>query len=305
MNWHLARRRTALQARAYILQLIRTFFSNGGYLEVDTPLLIPAPAPELHIDAILCGELFLHTSPELCMKRMLAAGYEKIFQICHCWRQAERGTRHLPEFTMLEWYCSHTDYSGLMAECEQLLPFILTNLRTTATLEFQGTTIDLTPPWERITVADAFRRYTDCCMEEALRQGNFDELMVERIEPNLGIEKPTFIMDYPASRAALAQLKPGNPLFAERFELYIAGMELANAFTELIDPEEQRTRFRAEREERSSLGKSLYPLPTPFLDEMVNMPPCAGIALGIDRLVMLLTDSEQIDDVVAFTPEEL
>jgi lysyl-tRNA synthetase class 2 len=239
------------------------------------------------------------------MKRLLAAGYERIFQICHCWRQEERGTRHLPEFTMLEWYRSHGDYTDLMAECESLLPFILSELHGTNVLTFCGSAIDLSPPWERITVAEAFSLYTDSCMETALQQGTFDELMVERIEPRLGIGKPTFIVDYPASLAALSRLKPGNSHVAERFELYIAGMELANAFTELIDPEEQLSRFQAERAERTKLGRTPYPLPTPFLDEMSSMPPCAGIALGFDRLVMLLTDSESIDEVVAFTPEEL
>jgi lysyl-tRNA synthetase class 2 len=239
------------------------------------------------------------------MKRLLAAGYERIVQICHCWRQEERGTRHLPEFSMLEWYRSQGDYTDLMAECESLLRFILSELHGTTVMTFRNTTVDLTPPWERITVADAFNRYTDSSMETALQQGTFDDLMVERIEPQLGVGSPTFIIDYPASRAALARLKPDNHQVAERFELYLAGMELANAFTELIDPVEQRSRFLAEREERAALGKTPYPLPSPFLDEMSAMSPCAGIALGFDRLVMLLTNSETIDDVVAFTPEEL
>ena len=305
INWRLARRKANLQARAVILQAIRTFFTNEGYLEVDTPLLIPAPAPETHIDAIPAGPWYLHTSPELCMKRLLAAGYERIFQLCHCWRAEERGTRHLPEFTMLEWYRSEADYRDLMRECEALVRSVAKAAGQCTTIRYRDRVVDLTGEWERLTVREAFKRYTGTTMEEALINDSFDLLMVEAIEPNLGQGRPSFLCDYPAERSALARLSPADPTVAERFELYIGGLELANAFSELTDPVEQRQRFESEAADRASRQRTVYPLPEPFLNELSSMPPAAGIALGVDRLVMVLLDAAAIDDVVSFTPEDL
>ena len=304
-NWHLTRKREALRARARIIQEIRDFVIDGGYLEVETPLRIPAPAPESHIDPVGADGWFLHTSPEICMKRLMAAGYDRIFQICHCWRTGERGRMHVPEFTMLEWYRAHADYSALMAECEELVCSVAGKSGFGAKLAFRGRNIDLAPPWERITVRDAFDAFGGMTMEQALEEDLFDEVMVERIEPELGRERPTFIYDYPASRGALARLKEGEPAIAERFELYIAGVELANAFSELTNPAEQRVRFERESALRESLGHPPIPLPGKFLEELSAMPPAAGIALGVDRLVMILLDVTTIDQVVAFTPEEL
>jgi lysyl-tRNA synthetase class 2 len=192
-----------------------------------------------------------------------------------------------------------------MDECEALIGGVASALGRGGRLLFQGHEIDLGGKWERITVAEAFRRYTRHGMGEALESGLFDELMVEEIEPRLGISTPVFIHDYPASRGALARLKPDQPEIAERFELYIGGLELANAFTELTDQAEQRSRFEAERDHRLSLGRGNYPMPEPFLNELPAMPPSAGIALGLDRLVMVLIDAPTIDGVVAFTPEDL
>ena len=301
----LADRRAALTARSAIISEIRRFFLDRDYLEVETPLLIPAPAPELHIDAIPAGSWFLHTSPELCMKRLLAAGYERIFQICRCWRQGERGSRHLPEFSMLEWYAAGCDYRDLMGECEELVSGITKAVGKGNSITFRDRHISLTGPWERITVRDAFLRHASMSMEEALRRDLFDEVMVEDIEPRLGITLPTFIYDYPAERGALARLRQDDPGVAERFELYMGGLELANAFTELTDAEEQRDRFACEEKYRREIDKVPYPTPEKFLTELTHMPQSAGIALGVDRLVMLLVDAETIDDVVAFTPEEL
>ena len=304
-NWPLARRKKALQQRASILQGIRQFFIEKGYLEVETPHRIPTPAPESHIDAIPSGTWFLHTSPELCMKRLMASGYEKIFQICRCWRERERGGQHLPEFTLLEWYRTGGDYHSLMEECEGLIRFVARAIGLGQKIIFRDREIDLSKPWQEISVKEAFRFYTKISITEALEQNLFDEIMVQEIEPNLGVEIPTFIYDYPAERGALARLKQEDPSVAERFELYIGGLELANGFSELVDSEEQRKRFHLENENRQSIGKRIYSMPDKFLAELDNMPPSAGIALGVDRLAMFFWDAKTIDEVVAFTPEEL
>ena len=304
-NWPLAGRHKNLRQRSQILQLIREFFIERGYLEVETPHRIPAPAPESYIDAVPSGSWFLHTSPEICMKRMLAAGYEKIFQLCRCWREGERGSRHMPEFTLLEWYRSNSDYKNLMEECEALFQALATAMDLGQKVIFHGREIDLVIPWEKISVKEAFKLYAEVPLEEALERNLFDEIIVERIEPKLGIGKPTFLYDYPAERRALARLKKEDPTVAERFELYIGGLELANAFSELVDPAEQREHFLRENANRHTSGKPVYPVPEKFLEELDHMPPSAGIALGVDRLVMVLLDASRIDEVVAFTPEEL
>ena len=301
----LAGRRTALLARAQIVQQIRKFFIEGGYLEVETPLRIPAPPPESHIDAVAADGWFLHTSPELCMKRLLAAGFDRVFQICRCWRSGERGAFHLPEFTMLEWYRSETDYLELMDDCEELVRSVVSGLGWNGRIAYRGRALDINGAWERISVREAYRRFGGISMEQAMAEDCFDEVMVNAIEPMLGLDRPVFIYDYPAERGALARLKNGDPSVAERFELYIGGVEIANAFSELIDADEQRARFVQEASFRESAGKVPYPSPEKFLEELSQMPPSAGIALGVDRLVMVLLGKEAIDDIVAFTPEEL
>ncbi len=294
-----------MQERAAIVQAVRRFFVAHDYLEVETPLRIPAPAPESYIDAIPADGWFLQTSPELCMKRLLAAGYGHIFQISHCWRKAERGRLHSPEFTMLEWYRADSTYTDLMHECEALIRAVAADTNRPSKFEWQGKPVDLVSPWQRISVSEAFATLAPVTMDEALAAGSFDEVMVTYIEPRLGTPRPTLLYDYPASRAALARLKADNPCLAERFELYIAGLELANGFSELIDAEEQRARFESEEAYRRSLGRQPYPTPTRFLEELSDMPPSAGIALGIDRLAMVLIGAGSIDEVLAFPPEEL
>ena len=297
--------RKRLELRASILRYIRQFFVNNEYLEVETPIRVPAPAPEAHIDAQSSGEWYLQTSPELCMKRLLAAGYPRIFQICKCFRKNERGSRHLTELTMLEWYTVGHDYTDMMKQCEALITQIAGHLSRKNIIQYQGRRIDLTLPWHRMTVADAFNRWAGVSVERALDDDRFDEVLALEIEPQLGNDKPIFLYDYPAVCGALARLKSSNRQLAERFELYIGGLELCNAFSELNDPEEQRERFEAERELRRSAGKPVYPMPEEFLNELTHMPDAAGNALGIDRLIMLFADTKRIDDVVAFVPEEL
>jgi len=291
--------------RADILAAIRGFFQRNDYLEVETPYRIPAPAPEAHIDAQPSGDWYLHTSPELCMKQLLAAGYPRLFQICKCFRKSERGSRHLPELTILEWYTAGASYLDMMKQCENLIGTVVRNLERSPALPYQGGRVDLTLPWDRLSVKQAFENYAGLSAEESLEKGIFDETLALSVEPCLGNDRPLFLYDYPAACGSLARLKPGSPHLAERFELYIHGMEICNAFSELTDPLEQRVRFQKEMELRKAMGKAAYPLPKRFLQFLEKMPPAAGNALGVDRLVMLLADTRRIDDVVAFTPEEL
>lgn len=301
----LANRRGTLWKRAKIIQAMREFFLDQDYLEVETPCRIPAPAPEAHIDAVSSGDWFLHTSPELCMKRLLAANYPKIFQICKCFRQGERGAYHLPEFTLLEWYQQGGNYTNLMRDCEDLLLFIANSIHFGNVISFQGKRISLQVPWDKLSVREAFEKYCPCLLGEVLENNCFDEMLIEHIEPYLGQERPLFLYDYPLSLASFARTKEGDPSIAERFELYMGGIEIANGFSELIDTEEQKRRFEKDQQCRRSGGKTLYPAPQRFLDALSHMPEAAGIALGVDRLIMLLTDSAVIDKVVTFTPEVL
>lgn len=293
-----------LLRRAEVLSLIRAFFRAQGFLEVETPVRIPVPLPEAHIEPIESEGWVLQPSPEICMKPLVAAGCERIYQICKCFRKGERGRRHLPEMTLLEWYAASETYNDLMTRTEQLILHVAEGLGLGHALAYQGARVDLTPPWPRLTVAEAFRRYASLPADAALAQGRFDELMGLEIEPRLG-PAPVFIHDYPAACGSLARLKPGEPAVAERFELYIGGLELCNGFSELTDPVEQRRRFEAELEIQRRRGRPVQGLPQKFLEALSALPPCAGNALGVDRLVMLFADASTIDEVVAFTPDRL
>ncbi len=298
-------KQTRLEARTRIIQLVRQFFVRRGFLEVETPLRTPTQAPEEHTDAVESQGWLLATSPELPMKRLLAAGYERIFQICKAFRGRERGSLHMPEFTLLEWYRAHEDYGALMDDCEQLLGEVAAGLGIGDAITYQGLRVALAPPWPRITVGEAFRTWAGWEPGPEPDPEKFNHDMVSLVEPALIGRSPVFLTDYPASMAALARLKPGDPVVAERFELYAGGLELANGFSELTDPAEQRGRFQRANTERAKQGRAAYPMPETFLAALERMPPSSGIALGIDRLVMLLTDAATIDDVVAFTPEAL
>jgi elongation factor P--(R)-beta-lysine ligase len=294
-----------LWLRARVIQIIRQFFINAHFLEVETPVRISSPAPERHIHAVPSGSWCLQASPEIFMKRLLSAGYSRIFQLCKCFRAHERGNRHLSEFTLLEWYCTDIDYFGYMNQCEALIQAVASGLGLKNSLFYQGKVIDLTSPWQRITVTDAFHRWAAISPEEALNQDRFDEIMVDFIEPNLGVATPTFLYDYPVECGALARRDPKNNKITQRFELYVCGLELCNAFMELTDRVEQRARFEQERSDMRRHGKIVYPLPEKFLSSLEDMPESAGNALGIDRLIMAFADTLSIDDVVAFTPEEI
>lgn len=298
-----------LRQRSMLLQAIRSFFLDRGYLEVDTPLRLPVLIPEANILPFTSEDWYLQTSPELCMKRLLAGGCEKLFQICHCFRKEEQGRYHQSEFCMLEWYQSGWDYTNLMEECEALIRQVCRNLEgfdglAEATLLRSGHRIRLDCPWERLTVKEAFELYAPVDLADALETGRFDEHLVEAVEPNLGWRQPVFLCDYPLELAALSREKSNNPGVAERFELYIAGLELANGFSELTDAVEQRRRFDEERE-RAARHFGAMAMPEKFLHDLQGLGEAAGIALGVDRLLLLLSGKEHLREVLPFDQDEL
>lgn len=298
--------RGALHSRAQVLQAIRQFFSEQGFLEVETPVRIPANAPEEYIDPVPTLTWQLQTSPEICMKRLLCRGYDKIFQICRCWRSDERGARHLSEFTMLEWYRSNADYHDLMRDCQGLLQYVANSCTADACFTRNHSKIDPHATWQHFSVKEAFLRFAKADALASIENGLFDELLTGQVEPAFEeFSVPVILQDYPAQLAALAQLRTDHPDLAERFELYVGGLELANGFSELTDPQEQRRRFIEANQVRRQMGKNELSLPEPFLTELSSIPPSAGIALGVDRLVMLTVGADSIDQVVAFTPESL
>lgn len=294
-----------LYKRAALIQAARIFFAERGYLEVDTPVRLPSLIPESYIVPFRSEDEFLQTSPELCMKRLIARGIPKLYQVCKCFREGERGTLHLPEFTMLEWYRSGVDYFDLMAECEDFFRQMAFACIEKDVIFYDGNRVSLHSPWERLTVADAFQRYASVQLDEAIRKDMFEEILIKHVEPNLGRDQPTFMYDYPVALGSLARVKESNKTVAERFELYVGGLELANGFSELTDAKEQRQRFERERESIMAQGRDPGPMPEKFLDALHEMPDSAGIALGLERLIMLLTGMPSIDDVVAFVPEKL
>ncbi len=302
---HTLKKQAHLIKRSLVIQSIRDFLTQNGYLEVDTPIRCPSIIPEAHIDPVTSENFYLQASPELCMKRLLSCGFDRIFQICKCFRKNERGAFHLPELTLLEWYAKNHTYLDLMTTCEKMIRFITKRLNGKPEISYQEDTILLDSPWQRLTVDEAFKRYASTSMENALLDDRFDEVISFEIEPHLGRTCPVFLVDYPKQHASLASLKPDNPNLAQRFELYIAGIELANAFTELTDEKEQKKRFTHENQRRKEQGRLPLPMPKKFLSDLAGLADAAGIAMGIDRLVMLFCDTASIDEVVAFTPEKL
>jgi elongation factor P--(R)-beta-lysine ligase len=289
-----------LGVRSKLLRVTRQFFYERDFLEVETPIRIPAPALELHIDAEPAGNAFLRTSPELHMKRLLAAGHQRIFQLGPCFRRGERGDRHHPEYSMLEWYRANADYNDILVDTKALITRVARDILGGMDLVYGGKEISLSPIWERITVADAFKRFAGWDPSLKYEADRFDLDLVEKVEPQLPWNIPVILTDYPVEAAALARRKPGAPHVAERWELFIGGLELANAYSELNDPDEQRARFEACAWQRKELGKVVYPMDEEFLSTLANAPPSGGIALGIDRLMMLITNSTSLDNVLPF-----
>lgn len=315
-------------ARQALYGALRRFFTQLGYLEVDTPLLVPTPGMEPHITAFEAPfvpetdvgqhrSLYLHTSPEYAMKRLLADGAGPLFQICKVFRNGEVSRTHNPEFTLLEFYRPRADYHAIMADLEGAL--------AEADRTVGGDGFFSRTPYERLSVRDAVLRETGVDLRvhadgpslkraaaaAGVRTGDatsFDDvffhLFLQKVEGKLGWERPTYLTEYPASMASLARLKPGDPTVAERTELYARGLELANGFSELTDAVEQRARLVEEQEFRRRSGRAVYPLDERFLDAVGRMPPSAGIAVGLDRILMLLLGVESISDILLFPAHE-
>jgi len=356
----LAARADNLAARGRILAATRQFFTAEGFVEVETPALQVSPGLEPHLQAFAtvlndprdsaAKPRYLHTSPEFAMKKLLAGGMTRIWQLAHVFRDRERGTTHHPEFAMLEWYRAGATYRDLMDDCERLLRAAQVSASEPAptptlphghgggsppqargggrhsSLAWRGNTTDARLPFERLSVAEAFARHADidifatapdpAAPDLALLaaaaerigiaphpgddwEALYFRIFLDRIEPHLGIGAPTILYDYPVSMAALSRRKAEDPRLAERFELYVCGLELANAFQELTDPAEQRARFLADQARKQVLYGESYPIDEDFLAALEHMPAeCAGIALGFDRLVMLCTGAADIEDVL-------
>ena len=328
-----ADRRPALLARNRIQQAIRRWFDSDGFTEVDPCALQVSPGNEAHLHAFACDaigndgsvrRMYLHTSPEFAMKKLLAAGEDRIFAFAHVWRNRERGARHSPEFTMLEWYRAGQDYTVLMQDCAALLQAAVRAAGTDA-LRRGEAVCDPFAPLERLSVADAFARHAGIDLLATLSPDGAPDrnalaaqvaaagmrvdagdswsdllaaVLVQRVEPHLGHGRLTVLDRYPAPEAALARRCPDDPRLAERFELYACGVELANGFGELTDPVEQRRRFQADMDLKERLYGERYPLDEGFLAALAVMPDAAGIALGFDRLAMLATGAPRIDDVI-------
>ncbi len=297
----LAKIKDNLKRRAQIYGLARDFFRGQGFLEVETPVRVPAIAPEINIVPEESSGWYLITSPELHMKRLIAAGYSKIFQFSHCFRKGERGRLHNPEFTLLEWYRANAGFENVISDTEQLVSTLAKNLGTGTSINYQGHNIDISLPWPRLSVRDAFMSTAGWDPVAHYEAERFDHDMATRVLPGLETGRPTVLTEYPAAAASLARLKPGDPAIAERSEVFIGGLELANAYSELTDREEQMKRFAAEIQQiEREQGRNMK-MPESFIEAVGYMPECGGIALGMERLVMLLCDAGSIDEVTAFT----
>ena len=294
----------SLPRRAAMVRALRAALDADGFVEVETPVRIPAPANEPHIRPPASGRAFLRASPELQMKRLLAAGLERLYQIGPCFREGERGDRHAPEFTMLEWYRAPGGWEDVLRDGERLVLAAAAALHGAgaARVPFRGGSLDLAAPWERVPVREAYRRWAGWDPVEDWDAERFDLDMALKVEPALPRDRAVVLFGYPAQAASLARLSPEDPRVAERWELYLGGMEIANAFGELADPAEQRRRFEAAREEKIACGETPMPLDEDFLADLAHMPPAGGAALGVDRLAMVLLDAPDIDSVRAFLP---
>lgn len=326
-----------LKKREKIIDAIRLFFKQQDFLEVDTPLMVRSPGMEPYLEVFETTLLdtdrssqkaYLLTSPEYALKKLLAAGIPKLFQICKSFRNGEgKSKKHNAEFTIMEWYRTNADYIDIMDDCENLCRFIVQTLFGKTTFTYQGKDFNFTKPWERLSVAQAFQKYCNIdvktlldeklLLEAGKKRGFsvdkhttweqiYNQFFLNDIDVHLGVEQPTILYDYPVSQASLSKKKRGDPRFAERFEFYLAGIEMGNAFSELTDADEQLRRFQIEREERKSLGKTLYDIDMDYIEALHSgIPQSGGIAVGIDRLCMFFSNTADIQDIITFPTWEL
>jgi lysyl-tRNA synthetase class 2 len=298
-----------LERRDALRRVTRGFFEARRFVEVDTPVVVRSAGPELHLDALevhgLGATRYLHTSPEYHMKRLLAAGAERIYQLGWAHRRGELGTLHEPAFTMLEWYRTGVGSEALMADTEALVVEAARALCGGTSVSTAFGELDVAPPWERLSVAEAFERHASVDVRTLLGdEERYYRTLIERVEPNLGRGRPTLLTRYPASMASLAKLNDDDPSTADRFEAYACGVELCNGFGELTDAAEQRRRFELELSARARAGRECPPIDERFLAALQDgLPPCAGNALGFDRLLMLLVGASGIAEVMAFPLE--
>jgi lysyl-tRNA synthetase class 2 len=283
--------RSRFEIKARLLSIIRLFFESEGFLEAITPVRISAPAPEEYIEAVKSDGMFLRTSPELEMKRLLAAGYESIYQIGPCFRAGERGRFHREEFLMLEWYQSGIDYLELLDFTQRLLVFCAKRM--------PASNVDFTGEWKVYTVDEAFIEFAGISVFDALKNDEFEELLVTKVEPSLPKDKAVVLKDYPAEQASLARLKKDDSKVAERWELYLGGIEIANAFGELVDAKEQKKRFIASSKYRKANGMANYPKPLEFFEALDSgIPESSGCAMGLDRLALVFAKEDSLDNIV-------
>ncbi len=297
-------RRAALIRRGQFLRLLRHALDERGYLEVDTPIRVRAPGTDVNIEAFSSEDCYLITSPEFHMKRLLAAGLLRIYQICPCFRKDEKTPLHNPEFRLLEFYASGLSLEAMMQEVEEIIGEI-TEAMAIHKARYRDSTCYFKAPWKRLSVEEAFQQYAGWSPINDFDMDRFYFDLVDKVEQHLGQNGPTFLYGYPAPLAMLAQLNPLNPKIAQRFELYLAGIEIANGFEELTETQEQRERFKKDLQQRAKLKKPLYPLDEVFLEALGGMPPSTGVALGIDRLAMLLLNAKSLVEVMAFPEEEV
>lgn len=333
--------------REKVIKAIRKFFDEQEFHEVETPILIAQPPAESYLDVFETTlfdrernphKAYLSTSPEVALKKLMVAGLGNCYALTKSFRNMEtQSNLHNPEFTILEWYRVGADYKAIMEDCEKLVNFIFASLKRSdllrqkkqkgpTLLEYQGKTIDLAPPWERLTVAEAFKKYARVDFEKFLDFGIarnvarkkgyrveeettweelYNQIFLNEIEKRLVQPKPTILFEFPGSMAALAKKKESDPRFAERFEFYIGGLELGDCYSELTDWKEQEERFNTELAEVKRLGKTAYDYDRDFIDALkVGLPKCSGIAVGFDRLVMLFTDTTDIADTLFFPGKE-
>jgi lysyl-tRNA synthetase class 2 len=276
----------SIELRDALMREIRAFFHARGFTEVETPIRMRLPCMELHIDAESSGDHYLRTSPELFHKQLLASGCGSIFEVGKCFRRGERGALHNPEYTMLEWYRTHADYMDVLDDTIALINAVWNREKL---------------DWSVLSVSEAFQEFAGWDPVGRFDENRFDTDLVEKIEPALKQKGGAVVLkDYPIAAAALSRKKPDNPLLAERWELYLYGIELANAYSELTDSEEQRHRFDECARQRQELGREVYGIDEDFMQALDRMPPSGGVALGVDRLLMLLAGDSSLDRILPF-----